>query len=71
MKLSITKEEYARIGVKTTVCCLTLSNGFEIIGSSACVDPDEYDQCVGREWAKKAALDKFEEFDGFARQQGV
>lgn len=67
--LGIEKEEYVHIGLKTTVCCLTLSNGFEIVGSSACVDPAEFDTRIGREWARKAAVNKLEEFEGFLRQQ--
>ena len=69
MDLQIVKEEYACIGLKTTVCCLTLKNGFEITGLSACVDPADYNEEIGRQWAKKAALSKLEEYDGLRRQQ--
>ncbi len=69
MDIIITKEEFVRIGVKTTVCCLTLQNGFEVVGTSAFVDPTDYDLEVGKEWAKKAALSKLDEYDGFLRQQ--
>jgi hypothetical protein len=69
MSTEIVKEEYVRIGVKTTVCCLTLRNGFEITGTSACVDPDDYDLEAGKGWAKKAALSKLDEYVGVLRQQ--
>ncbi|MFA7122329.1 MAG: Gp49 family protein [Bacilli bacterium] len=69
MDLDLVKEEFGRIGEKTTICCLTLKNGFEITGVSACVDAAEYSYEIGKGWAKKAALDKYEELCGFARQQ--
>jgi hypothetical protein len=71
MDTTIVKEEYVKIGRKTTACCLTLLNGFEITGISACVDPADYDEEIGKEWAKKAALDKYEDYIGFARQQAM
>jgi hypothetical protein len=40
----IVKTEYTRVGVKTTICTLTLKNGFEVIGTSACVDPANFDE---------------------------
>jgi len=69
MAIDIAKEEFARIGEKTTICCLTLDNGFEVIGSSACVDPADFDVEAGRTWARKVAMDRLEEFEGFVRQQ--
>lgn len=69
MILNIVKEEFLRIGKKTTVCLLTIDNGFEVLGTSHCVNPKHFDEEVGREWAKKDAMDKVEMLDGFVRQQ--
>ena len=69
MILNIVKEEFLRIGKKTTVCLLTIENGFEVLGTSHCVDPKHFDEEVGREWAKKDAMDKVEMIDGFIRQE--
>lgn len=33
---SVSKIEYQKIGEKTKVCCLTLSNGLEVIGHAYC-----------------------------------
>ncbi|MEO1399693.1 MAG: Gp49 family protein [Cyanobacteria bacterium J06635_1] len=39
--------EYQTIGEKNTVVRAVLVNGFEIIESSACVDPKNYDEILG------------------------
>jgi hypothetical protein len=49
-------QESARLGVKTTVACLQMNNGFEVIGQSACVNPEEYDYELGVYYATKEAL---------------
>lgn len=35
-------------GKKTTVMFAKLPNGFEVVVSSSCVDPDDYDESLGR-----------------------
>ncbi len=35
------------MGIKSTVVCVTLPNGFELIESSGCVDPENYDHTLG------------------------
>ena len=64
----IDKEQYFKAGEKTTVCVLTLRNGFEIVGSSACVDPENFDLEVGQKWARKDAVDQVEKLEGYALQ---
>lgn len=61
----IISEEFASIGKKTTVCCLTLVNGFEIIGVSACVDPKNFDLEKGKYWARKEAVDQIWKLEGY------
>lgn len=53
---AIASEEYMTIGKKTTVCLITLKNGFEVVGTSACVDPTNYDIEVGKPYAKEKAM---------------
>lgn len=61
--------QFAVLGKKTTVCILTLENGFEITGTSSCVDPKDFDKEIGETYALKQAREKAEEFEGFLRQQ--
>ncbi len=42
---------------KTTVCTLTLYNGFTVRGESSCVDPSEFNQELGEKYAEQRARD--------------
>lgn len=64
----VAKEEYVRVGIKTTICCLTLKNGFEIVGESACVDPANFDVGLGRKYARERAINKIWELEGYRLQ---
>ena len=44
----ISKEDFFFIGKRTTVCLLTLKNGFEIVASSACIDPKNFNKETGK-----------------------
>lgn len=55
-----------RLGVKTTVVCCTLPNGFEVIESSGCVDPANYDHDLGVRICKKRIVDKIWMLEGYA-----
>lgn len=68
---SIESEEVHSIGKKTTVVVLTLKNGFEVVGTSACVDPANYDEKIGAEYARKRALDKVWELEGYRLQSAL
>ena len=43
----ITKTEVTTMGEKTTVVRAVLRNGFEIVESSSCVSPENYDEELG------------------------
>lgn len=64
----IEKVEYQRIGRKTTICCLTLKNGFEVIGTSACVDPENFNEELGKKYAYEVAKNDVKEFEGYRLQ---
>lgn len=55
----VTSAEYHRFAeTTTTVCCLKLGFGFTAIGSSACIDPNEFDAAIGRKLAYDDAIGK-------------
>lgn len=68
IKNAIVSEKIYDLGVKTTAVVLTLRNGFEVVGTSACVDPANYKQEVGAEYARKRAIDKVWELEGYKLQ---
>ena len=59
---------YTMQGRKTTVCVIVLKNKFEIVGSSACVDPADFDEEVGRKQAYDNAFEKMWELEGYRLQ---
>lgn len=50
---------------RTTICMLTLDNGFTIRGESSCVCLENYKQAIGEEFAYKDARAKVWAFLGF------
>jgi hypothetical protein len=77
MKTTVTQEDvdaaivethFWKAGRKTTVGFARLSNGFEIVATSACVDPEKYDEKIGEEYALKRIKDKAWELLGFQLQ---
>lgn len=56
-------------GTTTTICQITLVNGFSVIGTSACVDPKEYNQALGEKYAYEKAFEKLWELEGYLLKQ--
>jgi Phage protein (N4 Gp49/phage Sf6 gene 66) family len=52
-------------GTTVTVCCLTLRNGYNTVGESACVDPKNFDADVGRKIAYENAKQKIWALEGY------
>lgn len=59
------------LGNKCTVVRAMLRNGFEIVESSACVSPENYDEALGREICLKKIKDKIWMLLGFLLQTAV
>lgn len=64
----ITKKQFTIMGEKTTICLITVYNGHEIIGTSACVDPKDFNSDVGEAFAYERALEEMNKFFGFLEQ---
>lgn len=64
--------KYDRIrGTTTTLCILTLQNGFVVVGKSACVDPAEFDHTLGESIALDDAVSKVWELEGYLLAQKI
>ncbi len=62
----ITGEQYHVFpGTTTTVCCLTLANGYTVVGQSAAVSPENFDEEIGRKIARADARDKIWPLEGY------
>lgn len=60
----IAKHEATRMG-NHTVVLVTLRNGFTLIEESACVDPANYDQAIGEQYALQKAKSRVWNYLGF------
>lgn len=56
--------EYVHQGL-LTICTITLKNGFQLVGTSACVSKDNYDVQIGRTIAYENAFNKLWELEGY------
>jgi hypothetical protein len=61
----IQTHDFVRRGT-LTICILSLSNGFNVTGESACVDPANYDQAIGEKIAYDNARNKIWLLEGYA-----
>ena len=64
----IVRGEGIRLGDKTTVVIDSTITGFDTIGTSACVDPTNYNQEIGNEIARREIDDKIWGHLGFVLQ---
>lgn len=67
----VVAEEYLRpsIAPTLTICVLLLKNGFSLRGESACADPRMFDEQLGREYARRDAIEKAWSLEGYLLRQ--
>jgi len=62
----IVKSQYhVFTGTTVTVCCLTLRNGFNTVGKSACASSNNFDAEIGRKLAYDDARNQIWELEGY------
>lgn len=63
---TIVKEDYYVFpGTTLTVCLLTLKNGYHVVGESAAASPENFNEAVGQQIAKRNARDKIWALEGY------
>lgn len=50
---------------RTTICQLTMENGFTVRGESSCVSVENFNKALGEEYSYRKALDKAWAFEGY------
>lgn len=66
LEAEIANEQYATIAPRTTVCTLTVKNGFVLIGvNEGPVDPANFDAEQGKKYARQKAIDQLWPLLGF------
>lgn len=67
IEAQIVKEDYYVFpGTTMTVCCLTLKNGFNVIGESACISPLNFNAEIGKQLARIKARNEIWKLEGYA-----
>lgn len=64
----IKKTEISKLGPKTTIVRAILINGFEIVKTSSCVDPNNYDEKIGYEICMESIKNEIWKHLGFLLQ---
>jgi len=52
-------------GTTTTVCCLTLQNGYNVIGTSAAASLENFDEEIGKKLARERAREQIWALAGY------
>lgn len=50
---------------RTTICHITLQNGYTVRGESSCVSKENFDAALGQELAQADAIDKIWPLEGY------
>jgi hypothetical protein len=58
-------------GTSHMVCCATLSNGFTVIGESACADPKKFDLNLGQKYAREDVENKIAGFLAYGQAEKI
>ena len=56
-------------GTCLTVCCITLLNGYNVTGESACASPENFDVEIGQKIAYNNAREKIWMLEGYLLKQ--
>ena len=68
----ITKADYHVFpDTTTTVCCLTLTNGFTVVGESASASTANFDKSIGKTIAYENARNKIWALEGYLLKQSL
>lgn len=67
--LVVAEDYHVFPGTTLTVCCLTLRNGYAVIGESATVSIENFDAELGRKIARSNARDKIWALEGYALRE--
>ena len=70
LESKIIGEQYHQFeGTTVTICCMTLENGFNVIGESSCIDRANFDAEIGKKVARDNAFKQLWKLYGFNAKQ--
>lgn len=59
------EQYYVFPGTTVTVCCLTLTNGYQVVGQSAAVSAENFNAEIGQKVARSDARNKIWRLEGY------
>lgn len=65
----IANVEYIRFGKTGTLCVITLGNGYTVTGESGCIDPNIFNEEIGKNIAYENAFEKLWGILGYVEKQ--
>lgn len=65
MDRRISSIQFTRMSGTVTICSIMLDNGFSVRGESACVNPENYNEDLGKKYSHDNAYSKLWAFFGF------
>jgi hypothetical protein len=69
IKDHIEKVDYIRYGETTTICIITMVNGFTVHGLSACASPENFEPEIGERYAFENAFKQLWQLEGYLLRQ--
>lgn len=61
-------DEHYRVEGVVTVALLDLASGFVVVGHSACLNPDDFNDTIGRQVAREKAFEQLWALEGYHRK---
>lgn len=61
----VSEEYFVFESTKKTICQLTLVNGFSVTGEAGVVSPENFNEEIGRDVARKNAREKIWQLEGY------
>lgn len=69
IRKKVRSTSYTRLSGTVTVCQMEMVNGYVVVGKSACVDPNEYNQALGEKFAYEDAINQLWPLEGYLLAQ--
>ena len=70
-KVIVSEQYYVYPNTTFTTCLLTLENGYNVLGESACVDAKNFNADIGRKIARENAKNKIWPLEGYLLRQSL
>lgn len=65
LESKIDREQYHVFDDVLTICVLTTKSGFHVTGESACASPENFNEELGKKFAREQAVRKLWGFEGY------